>query len=367
MYESLRPSDLIQEAFAASLDNSLWDGWADKAIKALGGSSGTLFVLDSNRGETKKLISLGWSDVVRDYHEHWYAFDPLVPTMANAKSPLTVLDTDHVNLENRGTAEYMRWQRSEADMDHHMAAGIPLGDGLIAGISIHRTVEAGFTPAEQYRKLRAMLPQVSHAMQLSFRNNQMLQQAFWDGLVTQRDHHAIVLLDECGAIIRATSVVHELVNTDDGLRILGGRMRARDRNSDSALSAMVSRAIASSNPMAGAIKIARRDGRLPYILTAFPLLRAHRALAPLDAAALIRIIDPNSPFVNSSSIYREAFDFSPRENELALLLLRGHSVESAAATLAIGMPTARVHLRRLLNKTGTGRQIDLVRLLSRLA
>lgn len=52
-----------------------------------------------------------------------------------------------------------------------------------------------------------------------------------------------------------------------------------------------------------------------------------------------------------------------REKEVAHLLLDGHSVESLSASLGISRNTARVHLQSLFRKTGTARQIDLVRLL----
>ena len=50
-----------------------------------------------------------------------------------------------------------------------------------------------------------------------------------------------------------------------------------------------------------------------------------------------------------------------REREVASLLLAGHSVESLSATLGISRNTTRVHLQSLFRKTGTTRQIDLVR------
>jgi DNA-binding CsgD family transcriptional regulator len=89
-------------------------------------------------------------------------------------------------------------------------------------------------------------------------------------------------------------------------------------------------------------------------------------LAPVEAAALVIIVDPSRPRPLDAALIRAAFDLTPREADVAVLLVTGHSVESAAAMLGVSLATARVHMRRLLAKTGSARQADLLLLLTRL-
>jgi DNA-binding CsgD family transcriptional regulator len=55
---------------------------------------------------------------------------------------------------------------------------------------------------------------------------------------------------------------------------------------------------------------------------------------------------------------------TPAEARLAVALTQGQTLEQAAERLAIRYETARTHLRRILEKTQTSRQADLMMLLS---
>jgi DNA-binding CsgD family transcriptional regulator len=54
------------------------------------------------------------------------------------------------------------------------------------------------------------------------------------------------------------------------------------------------------------------------------------------------------------------FGLTPAEARLAVHLVTGESLRSAAAKLSISYETARSQLKNIFNKTGTGRQAELV-------
>lgn len=56
------------------------------------------------------------------------------------------------------------------------------------------------------------------------------------------------------------------------------------------------------------------------------------------------------------------YAITPAESRLMQLLVQGMTVAEAADALGVSLPTARTHLARLFDKTGTSRQADLVRL-----
>lgn len=56
----------------------------------------------------------------------------------------------------------------------------------------------------------------------------------------------------------------------------------------------------------------------------------------------------------------ELYRFSPREVELATLLIAGRDLKTAAHQLGITVPTTRVYLRNIFRKTRTGRQSELI-------
>lgn len=60
---------------------------------------------------------------------------------------------------------------------------------------------------------------------------------------------------------------------------------------------------------------------------------------------------------------REAYGLTAAEERLALLILHGLQLGEAEVALGIRHSTARTHMKRIYAKTGTRRQVELVRLL----
>lgn len=78
---------------------------------------------------------------------------------------------------------------------------------------------------------------------------------------------------------------------------------------------------------------------------------------------LLRIIDPDSAPLPDPGALQDQFGFTPAEAALATDILAGNDLAASAARRRITLHTARAHLRRLFEKTGTRRQAALMRLL----
>jgi DNA-binding CsgD family transcriptional regulator len=63
----------------------------------------------------------------------------------------------------------------------------------------------------------------------------------------------------------------------------------------------------------------------------------------------------------------KAFNLTPAEARLAGRILRGEAIDAASKTLGITPGTGRNRLKAIFQKTGTGRQSELIALLARLA
>jgi len=85
-----------------------------------------------------------------------------------------------------------------------------------------------------------------------------------------------------------------------------------------------------------------------------------------EPAAIVVLIDSRQPATASANVLHTLYGLTPKESQLAAALLSGETVEEYCATRHITLNTARSHLKSVYRKTRTGRQADLVRLLSRL-
>ncbi|SFL48689.1 helix-turn-helix transcriptional regulator [Methylobacterium pseudosasicola] len=80
-------------------------------------------------------------------------------------------------------------------------------------------------------------------------------------------------------------------------------------------------------------------------------------------AVLLRVLDPASAPLPDPGVLQDQFGFTPAEAALATDILAGNDLAASAARRRITLHTARAHLRRLFEKTGTRRQAELMRLL----
>jgi DNA-binding CsgD family transcriptional regulator len=115
-------------------------------------------------------------------------------------------------------------------------------------------------------------------------------------------------------------------------------------------------------PGGGAMAISRPSMRRSYAVLVSPIRKGSGPLA--QAAVAILITDPERSLPEGTE-QRLALQFglTPAEARVATRLVQGMTVEDAAAELSIGIATARTHVRNLLQKTGTTRQAELIRVL----
>lgn len=96
--------------------------------------------------------------------------------------------------------------------------------------------------------------------------------------------------------------------------------------------------------------------RLPGIGTVY-----EDSVAP---AIAVFISDPEMSAQPRASVLAQVFSLTRREADLAVALLQGWTLRDQADARGVKISTERSHLKSLMQKTGTHRQADLVRLLS---
>jgi DNA-binding CsgD family transcriptional regulator len=111
----------------------------------------------------------------------------------------------------------------------------------------------------------------------------------------------------------------------------------------------------------GSVSAARAQGR-PLSLLIIPLSGPIAWLSHEEPAAIIFITDPDRTALPEAVQLQRQFGLTPAESRLVLEILKGDGIAAAAERLGVLPGTARTHLHRVLAKTGTKRQADLVRL-----
>lgn len=356
---------LIDGAYRAAVEPAHWYPWAVKVAELLDGTCCSLSIVhQAGRLDYQTIWHKNMKVVERYIDEQIGRFDPQVRYAGSRRSVCVYDDTMHLDLNERSTAEYIAWQRCNGDLRHYVTAVSPLPDGeCAAGLSVHYGAAAGPASARDRSLLSTLLPHFARAVELGFTHAEKLTEAYWDGLLKQQQEPC-VLVGEDGKILRSTTQMEKLLEEGDGLTSRDGRL-ATSKNATICTVELLLASIAKGARRSVSCRAERPSGKSPYVVTSYPLLQDARFLGPREAVALITVVDPASPPPPRSSPWAEAFALSPRESEIATLLMHGHSISSAAESLRISEATGRVHLRNLFSKTGVSRQSALVRLLVR--
>jgi len=178
----------------------------------------------------------------------------------------------------------------------------------------------------------------------------------------------LLLLDANAKVVHASTDADRLLHEGDGLSAGRDGLRAATPAFSARLRAVIARAAGSSQApgVSGALHLRRPSGKPDLVVVAIP---ARSRLFGPDigrASVVLQITDPLAHPMPDPVILADAFDFTPSEAILAADLLCGLSVGETAAKRGRSVATMRTHLASVLAKTGTARQSDLLRLLSRL-
>lgn len=361
-------SCIVQGAYSAALREDLWEPWSLDLMKALGGSGGLFWIVDSQAGHVSRVVATwGPARAFDEYVAGQYLYDPQLPLAASLPGAQVYVGLPGVDVEAEPARDFLKWQRSVVRNVHHQTAVTRLGGGrLQAGISVHRNAMLGPVERPDHDVLCAIWPELSRAIALGYDHGEMLRDSFWDGAIIGCGDQLALLVDDTQRVVRLTEAAERLVARGDGLTVREGALIPSLLTERAMLDRIVAGSARREAPRSGAMRISRPSGRAPLVLVAYPLPRSTRIMAPVEASALVTLIDPGLHPPRPQSLLRQAFDLTEREADMAVRLLDGHSIESAAAILGIAAPTARTHMRRLYEKTGTTGQVGLVQLLSRL-
>jgi DNA-binding CsgD family transcriptional regulator len=184
---------------------------------------------------------------------------------------------------------------------------------------------------------------------------------------------AVVLIDAMAKVVFANRTAESLLVEAQVLTTEGGCIVARDRRSNMALLRELGCCLAngqSSRCRRHVISLPRGDGRMDLRVIVAPFrpddigidTPAFSGQRPL---AMIMISDPERERSARKERLRREFGLTEAEADVTLEIIKGDGRDATAARLGIGVATVRTHLVRIFEKTGVGRQAELVRLILR--
>lgn len=180
---------------------------------------------------------------------------------------------------------------------------------------------------------------------------------------------ALVLVDAKGKVVFVNQAARSILDKQESISLHNSRLTTRNSSDSIAMEALICRAILTAIGRdvggGGAMRISRSEQGPLYLLIS-PFLSRSGSI-PGRALVCIFFRDPEQDTAVPAEVWKVLFGFTPAETRLANALLQGKSLDEIAALYCLSRETVKSQIRSLFLKTGTKRQSELIRFLSRLS
>ena len=368
MREYKKIARLVGDIYDAALDPAQWTDVLTTVADFVGGQAGGIISNNSVSNLSSAHYHFGIEcRYLQLYAETYWQFDPAGALFSCDVGQVVSISDLMPYDEFRQGRFYHEWARPQGWIDAAHAVLEKSATGCVY-LSVIRGEADGMVDAEMRRRMGLVVPHVRRAALIGKAVD--LKQAqvakftdILDGLSV-----SILLVDAGGRIVHANTAGHGILHAGDVLRAADGRLIASDAQVDQTLREAFAAAdngdVAPGNEGI-ALPLTARDGE-HYIVHMLPLTSGQHRNASLVscavAALFVRKVEMEPPSL--PTLISKTFSLTPTELRVLLAIVDVGGVPEVAEALGVAETTVRTHLGRLFDKTGTGRQADLVKLVA---
>ncbi|MFG0414520.1 helix-turn-helix transcriptional regulator [Pseudomonas sp. zjy_8] len=294
------------------------------------------------------------------YHDESAPFSNLTPNQVFTIADL-MSDSEWVR-----SAFYLLYCQPH-NVFHSLMANITTPGGGLLRFRICRPQSSPRFSEDERKLCELFLPHIRRAVHVY---SQLDRSASLGSMYSQaigRLSVATMVLDENNMVLELNPVAQEILSSNDGLKLVGGRLEATypsdNRELQRVLRSAALRQGVDGEGRAEAMSISRPSGQVSFGLVVETIPSQELVEGKGRPTAVVYIRDAVGKSQASSIVTKQLFNLTPAETALALELVNGLSLEEAAEALNIRRNTARAHLRSIFSKTGVRRQTELVRIM----
>lgn len=347
---------LIGEIYDAAADVTRWPQVLQHVADAFGAQEAALGMVSP--------VAVPWliaprsdPDYLRSYGEYYHSRNLFWRNMSRLPVGTGASDTMVMSKSELQASEfYNDWSKPQGYLAV-MGATLFLEDGWRTEFVVPGKNEF---EAEHLKLYDAIAPHLVRAVQL----NQRLARAEIGhaGTAAALDHleQGVLLTNNKARVVFANRTAGTLFASGD-LRLRERAVCAQSAADTAALHGMIA-SCAEGSEGGGYVPAARATG-CPLSLLVIPVRGEIAWLPQEQPCAIVFITDPDRAAVPDAVQLQRQFGLTPAEARFTVEILKGDGIGATAERLGILPGTAKTHLHRVLAKTGTRRQADLVRLI----
>ena len=359
--------DLVGEIYDAAIEPAKWQPVLERMARTIGGTHAAIAVHSFSRPEFS--LQANWNVPVafeQAMKEH-IATNPFVPAAWHVPVGEPISSFRFIGEDE---LKRSRWYKQTHEPHEHGDSALELlarSVNHFGSASVHRKISQPLFGDGELAVLRILAPHLRRAVMIAdLLDARALER---DMLAAALDRLAvgIILTDAEGHITHSNEAADRLFDDGSIVRRVGSQLAAGDPSAARELTDAIGEAATGTTidiPRSGIVVPLKGQAGRDLAAWVLPLdsgLRRELAAGfAAHVAVFIRELGDTSPF--PAELFVRRYSITPSESRVMMLLVQGMTIAETAEALGISLPTAKTHLARLFDKTGTSRQADLVRL-----
>lgn len=357
---------LVGPIYEAATNPSLWPDVLRQLASEVGGTTTGFMIHEvaDPQFSNSILVTVNTDPALtREYEGYYHSINSHGDHIPTTQPGTVVWSQEYMTDTELQRSEYYNDFLKRYDLYYVVASFVTHDESQIVSTYTFRSQHAGPFSKESFQLHELLLPHLQNAAKLHSRLA-MLQAR----CVSLDSFSAgVIIVDSDGRILQMNEAACRMLEANDGLTASLGRITLWDHREQSefliAIHNASSAAMGNGLESDSSLAVHRPSGNRPYLLRLRPIRSSRLLGTEQTAGAIIFVMDPHSQDNVHPSTLTRSFGLTPAEAKLSIALLSGKSLDECSVQLDISLETARTHLKRILSKTGTKRQGELIRLL----
>jgi DNA-binding CsgD family transcriptional regulator len=359
--------DLIRLIYECSVDPCLWPGFLAAYAKAVNAEAASLSVMDQKNYHGNLTASYEidpyWE---RRYTEHYAGVNVWLHGTSLFRAPGTIAGTEQAirDGELEKTEFYQDFLRPQNHF-YALCGVLTREDSVISLLATLRSKARGPAPRAEQAATGELIPHLQTALRLQHRVAGMDSRLEFASAALDFVPGCLIITDSAGRIVHMNRRAEAFLKSDSGLWADADGLRAGSPGQTALLREFIARAagtiLADGRHPGGVIEVGRA-GSLTLKLQVTPLATTSSSRSDRRPAVAIFIADDQAVVHPEAKLLGALLDLSPAEARLTAALVRGETIQQYAKDSGVKVSTARTLIGRVFTKTGTSRQVELVKL-----
>jgi DNA-binding CsgD family transcriptional regulator len=344
-------TQLIDRIYESCFEPEIWPDVLDELGRIAGAPGASLFV---SKGDALHCVASPEprERAERIVKEGWLWRGTIVARLFAQRHAGFLIDVEYFTPEELDREPIYRDLWRPQGVGWGMGTAIPIPTGENATIILSRRTEYGPFDRASANRLDELRPHLARSVLISARLQLDRARVAGDALAALGI--PALVFDETGKVL---SAVHWRAFD---------RVSLKDRAADQLLRGAI--AIIPSEKGSGVRSFPIRDAEAESTMVAHivPIRLSARDIF-LRCAGVLAMTPVTAPRAPPVELVQSLFDLTPTEARVARSLASGKTVEDIASDGGVSLSTVRTHVRGVLAKTGCGRQVEVVALLTGIA